>query len=351
MDYGGILKRSWEIIWRHKILWLFGFFAGAGGGFNFNSNTGDFGRGDSTRYGRAVTEWVQANVALIIAVAIAVFVVAVVMWVLSIAARGGLVYLVAEADEERPVVGGTGWRTGFQYWGRTFLIGFLLALPILVVVTLGAVIAIVAIVGAGAGVGDAGAGVAALFGVCGLLVVVFLVLIPYIIVAGVLNELGIRYGILDDLPAFEAIGRGWADLRRTFGPVAIMWLLALVVSIAFGILIAIVAAVFLVPAVLSFIAGAIVPGVLLTVLAIIVLAVLQAPFSAYHSSLWTLFYRRLHGLGAPGMAQPYAAPQPTYMPPPPPAYPAPGPSAPPGPQPPQPPAPPAEPPAPPQQPE
>ena len=43
MDYGKILTRAWEIIWKHKILWLFGFLAGCGtasGGGSGGGNSG-----------------------------------------------------------------------------------------------------------------------------------------------------------------------------------------------------------------------------------------------------------------------------------------------------------------------
>ena len=30
MNYGEILKKTWKIIWKHKILWLFGILAGCG---------------------------------------------------------------------------------------------------------------------------------------------------------------------------------------------------------------------------------------------------------------------------------------------------------------------------------
>ena len=55
MNYGEILKRAWDTIWKHKILWLFGLLAsctansgggGSGGGgrssANFNTSNGDF---------------------------------------------------------------------------------------------------------------------------------------------------------------------------------------------------------------------------------------------------------------------------------------------------------------------
>lgn len=46
MDYGEILSRAWKIVWKFKILWLFGLLAscgssvGSGGGANTNVNTG-----------------------------------------------------------------------------------------------------------------------------------------------------------------------------------------------------------------------------------------------------------------------------------------------------------------------
>jgi hypothetical protein len=36
MDYGYILRRAWQILWQHKILWLFGFLASLGGRFRFD---------------------------------------------------------------------------------------------------------------------------------------------------------------------------------------------------------------------------------------------------------------------------------------------------------------------------
>src|SRR5687768_5546242 len=43
-NFGEVLSRAWQIIWRHKILWIFGIFAGCGRGGGGNSggsgNTG-----------------------------------------------------------------------------------------------------------------------------------------------------------------------------------------------------------------------------------------------------------------------------------------------------------------------
>jgi len=53
MNIGEVLKKSWDIIWKFKVLWIFGLFAscgrsggggGGGGGqsFNFRNNPGTF---------------------------------------------------------------------------------------------------------------------------------------------------------------------------------------------------------------------------------------------------------------------------------------------------------------------
>jgi len=55
MDYGKILTRAWEIIWKHKILWLFGFLASCGNGASSGTSNLDFPsteyRMDSTEFG------------------------------------------------------------------------------------------------------------------------------------------------------------------------------------------------------------------------------------------------------------------------------------------------------------
>ena len=38
MDYGGVLSRAWQIVWKHKVLWIFGILAGCGA----SGNTGRF---------------------------------------------------------------------------------------------------------------------------------------------------------------------------------------------------------------------------------------------------------------------------------------------------------------------
>ena len=45
-NFGEILTRAWQIIWKHKILWIFGILASCGrSSGNFNSSRGSRGNG------------------------------------------------------------------------------------------------------------------------------------------------------------------------------------------------------------------------------------------------------------------------------------------------------------------
>ncbi len=62
IDFGGMIRRSFEIAWRYKSLWVFGLFAGAGGNnFNFDWPTGrGFGGNDWRGFERSGDlDWLQ----------------------------------------------------------------------------------------------------------------------------------------------------------------------------------------------------------------------------------------------------------------------------------------------------
>ncbi|MGZ9167228.1 MAG: hypothetical protein ACXW4U_18815, partial [Anaerolineales bacterium] len=46
-NFGEVLTRAWQIIWKHKVLWVFGILAscGRGGGGNGGGNSGGGGEG------------------------------------------------------------------------------------------------------------------------------------------------------------------------------------------------------------------------------------------------------------------------------------------------------------------
>lgn len=330
MDYMGVLKRSWEITWKYKILWVFGFFAGGGAGIGSGgggSSSYRTGSGTST----AVTEADFRNFQLFlqqyaVVIGIAVFAIVVfslVMLVLSVAARGGLIHFVNEADQGRQVRARDAWRVGFSNWGRVFVVGFLAALPLIVLGLLILVIVVGGVVTAFRS-GTAGVSSDALAGsLIGSMCFVLVLAIPAAVLGVMLHiasELGYRYAVLYDRPAVESLKMGWRDLWAKRGAF-VMYLVQIGVGLVFGIAVGVVAAILVVPAVFAGMAGqwgltAVAGGV-----AVLVLIVPSAAYAAFYHSVWTVFFRRMTGMqpaiaGAP-MPVPFAPGMPGEVPPPP----------------------------------
>lgn len=341
MDYTGIIKRAWNVVWRHKILWLFGLFAGAGGGGGGGNSNVNLGSGDSAGMERLtgrfedLGQWALANLALIaVLVAVIVFV-GLVWWILSVAARGGLVHLVDEAEEGRPVRGGDGWRVGFHYWWRTLGLSLVLILPVAALILLLVGILVAALMPLGSDSPGAAAGGLVLGACCfGGLFVVLLILV--ILLVSVLIELGLRFIVLQDRGVFDAIGESISALRARFKDVAVMWLLLLAIGIGFGIVVAMIGVALALPAVFMLLAGNLAGAIMVFAALFLVLLLPGAIYAAFRSAIWTEFFRDFTGRGAipavsPAGAYPTPPPPPTgeYLPSPPvpprpPAAPSPG---------------------------
>lgn len=355
MDHIGILKRAWGITWRYRILWLFGLLAGGagstggGGGGNYPMGGGEIGPATQRDVERAFA-WVQDNLPLIISVSAFLFFIGFALFIISIAAKGGLIYLVNEAAEERPVRGMDGWSAGFSAWLRLLGISFVLFAPI-VVVSIVLLVAVLAPV-VGPAIGGGTPRVEAMVGLCGGLAFGGLLLVIVSIVAGVLDTLGSRHAVLDGTGVFRSIGEAWTDLRTRFKDVAIVWLLMLAAGIAYGIAVGVVAAVFAFGIATAALGQVWALVGLISLVLFVVLLLPTAIFSTFTSAVWTIFFRRMSGreqlsetIAPPGAPVAGATPPAPY----PPAPPAPYPPAPPrglplGPMPPSPPAAPSPPP-------
>jgi len=339
-----ILKRAWATTWKYKILWLFGLFAGAGGGsssFNYNTGSSSPSSGSGSSAGadavsRQFLDTAEHYLPLLVVVGVLLVLIGIVFFVLTFAAQGGLVHLANEAEEKREVRGGEGWRVGFKYWGRTFLIDFLVGLPIILVVIVFAVIfgaAIVGIVASAAGLDKgssaAGAGlVSSIGGLCCGGVLLLVASVAYSIVFGTTAQIALRYAVLEDRTAIESLKAGWADVWAKRGAIG-MYFTVWLVSILYGVVLGILLTIFIIPMVFFTVSGNIAGAVGLGFVMALVAALPGAVFGAFVSCAWTLFFRRMTGRDAavaPASAGPYvaAAPPAPGFPPPPPAPPAPG---------------------------
>lgn len=313
MDHIGVLKRAWSVTWRYRILWLFGLFAGGtgGGGGGYNFSSGDLPRDVEwigSRELARVGYWLQDNIALIIAVAAFFMVIGFGMFILSIAAKGGLVHLVNEAEEERPVLGMDGWSAGFRNWFRVFGIGLVLFLPFFVLLFFVLIATFAPLIGPVIAGGEPG--LEAVAGMCGGLFFGGIVLVLLGILIGLLDTLAVRHAVLDDSGVFASIAAAWNDVRTRFKDVLVMWLIMIAVGIAFGIAVAMVAAVFGVGIVAAVFTEAYVVAGVVGFLLFLALLVPSAFYGAFTSAVWTVFFRRLTGreAAAPAAAPGYAPP-------------------------------------------
>ncbi|GAP12469.1 hypothetical protein LARV_00204 [Longilinea arvoryzae] len=319
MDFGEVLSRAWHIIWRHKILWIFGIFAGlvsqAGSGagsrggsrIQYTFDSGDFANGivippefqhivDNIEHffnTAPVWFWVVLGVSL--------FILGIAFWALSIIGRAGLVRGSVDADEDASLRFGSLFNRSLYYFGRLFLFDLLIFVCSLVV-TVAVVLLIVVF-----GVATLGIGLLCLIPLLCLLVPLGWVLSIYLIQVQVAL-------VAEDLGVWPAFARAWKVVTGRLGEMVVMGLILFIIRLAAGILLAIPFGMVFAPFISSLlttggitsaaVTAALVIGLVLLPFAILAEGILEA----YVLGAWTLTFRRLTGkkAGNPAATEPVA---------------------------------------------
>jgi len=302
MDYGEVLRKTWDISWRNKGLWLLGILAGcsASGRGNFGTSTSgvrgysfdspDFGRYDKAPpFGDFGPIQEEAFIPIFLGLLCLGLIVALIVFVLGVIGQGGLIAGFKRADDGAAVSFSEAFGDGLQSFWRLagirvlfFVAGFVIVLALI----LGTVLV---------GVATFGIGLLCLIPLLCLIIPVGLGVDSYIIltmVASVEEELGV----------VESFGRSWTTLKENLGPIVVM---ILILIVGFGILGFLIAVPFIALG-FSFIAGAIIgtdaaliSGIAITLLcamvAIPLLIVAYGLLTTYATGAWTLTYRRLNG--------------------------------------------------------
>lgn len=310
MDFGAIIKRSWQITWRYKALWILGIFAGVSGCAGGSGGSGGGGSnwsepsGGSTPFDDLPGAMPDLSrfIPLAIAAGVLLVVVGVVLWVLAIAARGGLVTGVNEIEEGRPRRAGELWSAGFSRFWSLLGLDLLLGLPLMVV---GLGMAGVILFSVAAPLIQGGEpGPEAFVPICGSLAIGVPLLIVGSFVLGIMHLIALRYVMLGGHGAIAAAGDSWRFLRARMKDSLLMWLLNfalnLAASFALGIpaiIIGVALAVPLVAVIASEEWGALWGIIPAFVLLVTLLSVAyNAIWGTYTSALWTLFFRRAAGM-------------------------------------------------------
>jgi hypothetical protein len=323
MPYWENVTRSFGIAWKRKYLWLLALFAGEAGGGNFTFNQGTSppggggapGQPDFAAFQEQATTWIGDHAVLLVVLALVGVVLVVVFFILGAVCEGATVRATAEHDADRQFGLGWAWRSGVRtMWVivRFRLLLVVIGLPLFLLYVAYAAAVVFAIVN------RSGSAVGPLIGFGALLI---LVTIPYALYVLLLDKLGSRAVVLEQLGARAGIARAHRLLFKRFGRALLVWLVALGVGFALAIGLGCILALVLVP---LFIAGAaiayanssaIVPVIIAGVLVALPFSlVIQGFLAAQSATYWTLAFRRLDLDYPPPVPSPY---QPLPAPPPP----------------------------------
>jgi hypothetical protein len=303
-NFGEVLSRAWQIIWKHKVLWIFGIFAGCSrGSGNIRGNSGGGGTGAPGQPNfppevMRIFDFIQQNLTMILVLGcILIFLLWAVTIFLSTIGKVGLIRgtFQAEGGAEHLIFGQL-FSESMPYFWRVFGLSLIVAIPILVVFAI--------LIGAGAAFaisasnGNDAAGVGFL-GLLPILIGCFCLLIPVMFVVGMIIRQAENAIVLENLPVMPAISRGWEVFKANLGPIILMAIILVVLGFAVGLVIALPVLAIVIPAAVTFALGneqnwtpMIFAGICLC-LYIPVAWLLNGILTAYTESAWTLTYMRL----------------------------------------------------------
>jgi membrane-anchored glycerophosphoryl diester phosphodiesterase (GDPDase) len=301
MDIGEVLTRAWRIIWKFKVLWIFGILSscavsGTGPRSEFQMSNQDPWFRDFPNYN------FQPSTGLIVAAIVLGIVLIALVIILGTYGRIGVARGTWRADEgEQRLTFGELWNQSSPYFWRVIgmqLLIFLIGLFIFVLVAIPFAGGLFMSQGAGGPLPNW-----ALIPFVPLIICLICLLVPVSWAVSVIVEQAIVAIVGDDLSISQALSRGWQVVRTSPG---MMILMALILYVGRGIVsfilaLPLVAIVTPVAAALFFqsqrggmnMGVTIVAAVLFVLIALPVYLLINGIIQTYIGASWTLTYRRL----------------------------------------------------------
>lgn len=308
-NFGEVLSRAWQIIWKHKVLWIFGVLASCsqgGRGFNSGSNGGGGGTGRPgptnipPQLERLLETIVQnATTFIILAVSLVC-----IFWLISIflgtIGRIGLIRGTWQVEGgAHNLIFGQLFSESTPYFWRVFGLSLVVGLPF--VLLIGALVAGLIVFGVTMSQGDNVPSGLSILGVLPVFLACLCVLIPLGIIVTMILRQAERAIVLENAPVLPSLSRGWDIFRSHLGEIILMAIILGVIGVVAGFIIAIPVFIIVVPAAIAFAAGnaqnwtpMLVAGALLC-LYIPVSLLLNGIIISFTESAWTLTYMRLTG--------------------------------------------------------
>ena len=282
MDYMELIKKSISQAWRHKFLWLFGFFVSVSdgfGGFQWMEDLSDkdFRHRWEGDFGDFYID--PALIAFLILAALALWIL---FWVMSTLSEGSLIHGVSRKVQNLEVDFADCWSAGLNKFFRLFgimLMATLLGLFVLFTLIVGVIPMYIAAIPLGI-----------IFTVLGIPI-----LLIFIFVIVMIEGWAIRFAVLYDETWLDAIGSGWRLFRTNIGKsigVAFSSFLTQIVIFCLLILGLLILAIPLFIVGWDNIWNGLIPGISLLLVVMILSA---AFFGTFASSVWTIGFMQLTG--------------------------------------------------------
>jgi hypothetical protein len=224
-NFGEVLSRAWQIVWKHKVLWIFGILASCGrGGSSFNassSSPGDGGFGTPPNLPPQVLQLlqiIQENLTTFIAIGVALFCL---IWIVSIflgtIGKIGLIRGTFQIDGgAESLIFGQLFSESTPYFWRIFGLSLLVGLPIFVVIAVLTAGLVVFAISASGGSDASGVGFLAILPI---FIGCICLLVPVMFVIGMIARQAENAIVLEDMRVLPALSRGWDVFRKNLGPI------------------------------------------------------------------------------------------------------------------------------------
>ncbi len=236
-NFGEVLTRTWQHIWKHKVLWIFGILAscargngggsGSGGSGNYQTDPGQdfpFSGGQFERIMTQVGRYFEQNLWIILVVIIMLLIFAFISYALGMIGRVGMIKGTALAEKGAEKISfGEVWSESLPYFWRVFGLNFLVGLVVFVVILV-PLISLVAVAATGGMASGAAAGIG-----FACLIPILCLLIPIGWAVSVIIEQAQAAIVLEDLSLVDGFKRGWQIVKSNAGPIIVMALI-----LAFG---------------------------------------------------------------------------------------------------------------------
>jgi membrane-anchored glycerophosphoryl diester phosphodiesterase (GDPDase) len=294
-NFGEVLARAWQIVWRNKVLWVFGIFAacsrggggGPGGGGGGRTTPGENPLPQLEQYMNQLARWIEDNPWIIAVMILLVLVFVVISIFFGTIGRIGLIRGTYQAD-----TGAEHLTFGELFSNSTPYFWRVLGLSLLIFVITLIIFIPLALLGVAFTALTAGIGV-----LC--LVPLICLLIPLGWALSVVIEQANAAIVVDDLGIGDGIRKGWEVVRNNIGTMILLALILFIGSAVVGFIIAIPVAAATIPLLFGLSAQnntvgvALWPALLCCAVYFPVLLVLNGIITAYMQSVWTLAYLRL----------------------------------------------------------